>query len=54
MIENRDYTIDDYLLILRRRMKWILIPALIAPVVGFLISYAFAPKYTSQALIVVQ
>jgi len=54
MIENRDYSIDDYLLILRRRMKWILIPALIAPVVGFLISYAFPPKYTSQALIVVQ
>ena len=54
MIENRDYTIDDYLLILRRRMKWILIPALIAPMVGFLISYAFPPKYTSQALIVVQ
>lgn len=54
MIENRDYTLDDYLLILRRRLKWILIPALIAPVGGLLISYAFSPKYTSQAQVMIQ
>ena len=54
MIENRDYTLDDYLLILRRRLKWILIPALIAPVGGLLVSYAFSPKYTSQAQIMIQ
>ena len=54
MIENREYSLDDYLQMLRRRAKWILIPALIAPVVGFLVSYAFSPKFTSQALIVIQ
>jgi protein tyrosine kinase modulator len=54
MIENRELTMDDYLAMLRRRMKVILIPALIAPIAGFLISYAFTPKYTSQSLVLVE
>jgi polysaccharide chain length determinant protein (PEP-CTERM system associated) len=54
MIENRDLTIDDYLAILRRRTKLILIPTLLAPLAGFLISYLFTAKYTSQSLILVE
>jgi polysaccharide chain length determinant protein (PEP-CTERM system associated) len=54
MIENRELTMDDYLAMLRRRLKIILIPALLAPLAGFLISYAFPPKYTSQALVLVE
>ena len=54
MIQNRELTMDDYLAMLRRRAKVILIPALLAPLVGFLISYAFPPKYTSKALILVE
>jgi polysaccharide chain length determinant protein (PEP-CTERM system associated) len=54
MIENRDLNVDDYLAILRRRMKIILIPMLLAPIVGFLISYAFPPKYTSSSLVQVE
>jgi polysaccharide chain length determinant protein (PEP-CTERM system associated) len=54
MIENRDLTLDDYLAMLRRRSKMILIPALLAPLVGFLISYAFTAKYTSQSLVLVE
>jgi len=54
MIENRELSVDDYLAMLRRRMKVILIPALAAPLAGFLISYAFAPRYTSQSLILVE
>src|SRR5436190_9587748 len=54
MIENRELTMDDYLAMLRRRLKVILIPALLAPIVGFAVSYAFTPKYTSQALILVE
>ena len=54
MIENRDLTIDDYLAMLRRRLKMILIPALLAPLVGYLVSYAFTAKYTSQALVLVE
>ena len=54
MIENRELTMDDYLAMLRRRMKVILIPALLAPLAGFLVSYAFPSKYTSQSLVLVE
>jgi len=54
MIENRELTMDDYLAMLRRRLKVILIPTLLAPLVGFAVSYAFPPKYTSQSLVLVE
>jgi uncharacterized protein involved in exopolysaccharide biosynthesis len=54
MIENRELGIDDYLAMLRRRAKVILIPALLAPLAGWLVSYAFPPKYTSQSLVLVE
>lgn len=54
MIQSRELTMDDYLAMLRRRAKVILIPGLLAPLVGFLISYAFTSKYTSQSLILVE
>src|ERR1700721_2706408 len=54
MIQNRELTMDDYLAMLRRRAKVILIPALLAPLAGFLVSYAFTAKYTSQSTILVE
>jgi polysaccharide chain length determinant protein (PEP-CTERM system associated) len=54
MIENRELTMDDYLAMVRRRLKVILIPALLAPLAGFLVSYAFPPKYNSQSLVLVE
>ncbi|MFZ0759030.1 MAG: Wzz/FepE/Etk N-terminal domain-containing protein [Candidatus Sulfotelmatobacter sp.] len=54
MMGNRELTMDDYLAMLQRRMKVILIPALLAPLAGFLVSYAFPAKYTSQALALVE
>jgi uncharacterized protein involved in exopolysaccharide biosynthesis len=54
MTENRELTMDDYLAMLRRRLKVILIPALLAPLAGFAASYAFAPKYTSQSTVLVE
>ena len=54
MSENRELTMDDYLAMLRRRLKVILIPALIAPIAGFMVSYAFSPKYTSQSTVLVE
>ena len=54
MIENRDLTIDDYLAMLRRRMTLILIPTLLAPLAGFLLSYAWTAKYTSKSLVLVE
>jgi polysaccharide chain length determinant protein (PEP-CTERM system associated) len=54
MIENRELTMDDYLAILRRRWKVLLIPTVLAPLLGFGISFAFAPKYTSQSQVLVE
>jgi polysaccharide chain length determinant protein (PEP-CTERM system associated) len=54
MTENRELTMDDYLAMLRRRMKVILVPALLAPLAGFFVSYAFPSKYTSQSLVLVE
>ncbi len=54
MIENRELTMDDYLAMLRRRLKIIIIPALLAPLVGFAVSYGLSPKYTSQSLVLVE
>jgi hypothetical protein len=38
MSENRELTMDDYLAMVKRRLKVILIPALLAPLAGFLAS----------------
>jgi polysaccharide chain length determinant protein (PEP-CTERM system associated) len=53
-MENRELTMDDYLAMLRRRIKVILIPALLAPLAGFVVSYVFPAKYTSQSLVLVE
>jgi uncharacterized protein involved in exopolysaccharide biosynthesis len=54
MGENRELTMDDYLAMLRRRLKVILIPTLIASLAGFMVSYVFPPKYTSQSTVLVE
>jgi polysaccharide chain length determinant protein (PEP-CTERM system associated) len=53
-MENRELSMDDYLAMLRRRLKVILVPALLAPLAGFAISYLFPAKYTSQSLVLVE
>jgi len=53
-MENRELTMEDYVAMLRRRIKVILIPALLAPLTGYMVSYAFPPRYTSQSLILVE
>ena len=45
---------DDYLAMLRRRLKVILIPALLAPLAGFGVSYVFPPKFTAQSTVLVE
>src|ERR1700721_136004 len=52
-MENRELTMDDYLAMLRRRMKVILIPLRVPPLARFLVSYAFPPKYTSGSEVLV-
>jgi polysaccharide chain length determinant protein (PEP-CTERM system associated) len=54
MIQNRELTMDDYMGMLRRRLWVILIPTLLAPALGFGISYLFPAKYTSVATVLVE
>jgi uncharacterized protein involved in exopolysaccharide biosynthesis len=54
MSGNRELQMDDYLAMLQRRLKVILIPALIAPLAGFGVSYLLPPKYTSQSTVLVE
>jgi polysaccharide chain length determinant protein (PEP-CTERM system associated) len=54
MLGNRALNLDDYTAMLRRRRWIILIPALLAPLVGFLISFALTPTYQSQSLVLVE
>jgi len=51
---ERELTVDDYLAMIKRRLKVILIPALIAPLAGFLVSKAFSPRYASTATVLVE
>ena len=53
-MSERELTMDDYLAMLRRRLKVILIPALVAPLTGFLVSYALPPRYTSTSTVLVE
>ena len=54
MITSRELTMQDYAAMLRRRAKIILIPALLAPLAGYMVSYAFPPKFTSQSVVLVE
>jgi len=54
MSENRELTMDDYLAMLQRRLKVILIPALLAPLAGFMVSYVFPQKFTSTSTVLVE
>lgn len=54
MITNRELTVDDYLGVLRRHLWLILVPTLVAPAIGFAVSYLFPPKYTSTSTVLVE
>src|SRR4051812_34300213 len=54
-LENtRQLTLDDYLAMLRRRMWWIIVPALIGPMIAYGVSLRLPYKYTSQTLVLVE
>src|SRR5437764_14945245 len=54
MIKNRELTMEDYVAMLRRRLWVIIIPALMAPAIGFGISYLLSAKYTSSSSVLVE
>jgi polysaccharide chain length determinant protein (PEP-CTERM system associated) len=54
MLGHRTLTLEDYLLILKRRWWIIAIPAVILPIIAVAISYRLTPIYTSQTLVLIE
>ena len=54
MLGDQALNFDEIVAIVRRRIWWILIPTLISPVIGYLITLKLKPRYTSQALVLVE
>ncbi len=51
---TRELGFDDYMKIARRRLRVILVPALIGAALGFVVSLVLTPEYTSESLILIE
>jgi len=51
---DRELTMEDYLAMAKRRLRVVLIPALVAPLGGFLASRILPPRYTTQTTVLVE
>ncbi|HEV2380676.1 MAG TPA: Wzz/FepE/Etk N-terminal domain-containing protein [Terriglobia bacterium] len=54
MIGNREMSFEDYGRILRRRLRVILIPAVLGAIAGYLITLFLTPQYTSTSAILIE
>src|SRR5271170_5482429 len=54
MLGHRALTVQDYLNILKRRWWMIAIPAIIFPIVGYVLTFLVQPQYVSQTLVLVE
>ncbi len=54
MLGHRELGMDDYLGMVKRHKWLILVPTLVLPVLGYISSYAFPRRYTSQTLVLVE
>jgi polysaccharide chain length determinant protein (PEP-CTERM system associated) len=54
LLASRQYGITDYLAMARRRWVLLLIPALLGPVVAFVVSIFIPNRFTSQTLVLVE
>ena len=54
MLGHREQSIDEYLMILRRRMWWIIIPALLGPLMAVGVSLKLPNRYVSQTVVLVE
>ena len=52
--EEKQFGLQDILAIARRRLWWILVPALLGPVGGYQVSLLLKPVYSSQAFVLVE
>src|ERR1700722_17155681 len=54
MLGHRALTVQDYLIILKRRWWILAIPAIVFPIVGFALTFLVQPQYISQTLVLVE
>ncbi len=52
--EERQLGLQEILEIAKRRLWWIVVPAIVGPIAGYLISLKITPVFTSQAFVLVE
>jgi polysaccharide chain length determinant protein (PEP-CTERM system associated) len=53
MLGHRDLTAEDFVGILKRRRWWIVIPAIVMPLLAIAVTFVIPPRYVSQTLVLV-
>ncbi len=54
MLGHRELNVEDYLLMLRRRVWWIMAPIVVVAILGAGVSLSIPNRYTSQTLVMVE
>ena len=54
MLGQRELTLEDYVGMLRRRIWWLIVPAVLGPAIAFGVSTMLPSRYTSQTLVLVE
>ena len=54
MIGNREMGFEDYTKVLSRRLRWILLPAVLGALIGYLVTLVIPPEYTSISLLLIE
>jgi polysaccharide chain length determinant protein (PEP-CTERM system associated) len=52
--EERQMGVQEILAIARRRLWWIVVPVIVGPIAGYLVSLKITPVFTSQAFVLVE
>ena len=52
--EERQMGVPEILAIARRRLWWIVVPVIVGPIAGYLVSLKITPVFTSQAFVLVE
>lgn len=53
MLGHRQLELDDYFAILRRRVWWIVVPAVVVPILTYLVSLKLPNRYRSQTVVLI-
>ena len=54
MFGHREMSVEDYLAMLRRRVWWIIVPVLVAPLLALGVTFLLPNRYTSRTLVLIE